>query len=82
MPESAGRWLQLATAPDQLTAEMWLQVLHQHAIPAVINPGDTSSFLGISLFPCRLMVSPDYLKQAREILADFFSEEEPEPTPE
>ncbi len=67
----------MTTAPDQLIAEMWLQVLHQHGIPAVINPGDTSSFLGVSALPCRLMVSGDYLKQAREILADLKPAEEP-----
>ena len=67
MPES-GRWLLLTTAPEQLTAEMWLGVLRKHDIPAVISPGDTSSFMGISPFPCRLMVAAGYLKQAREIL--------------
>ncbi len=82
MPESAGRWLQLATAPDQLTAEMWLGVLREYDIPAVINPGDTSSFLGVSALPCRLLVASDYLKQAREILNDLNLELEPEPTPE
>ncbi len=68
MPKSTGSWLQLATAPDQLTAEMWLGVLREYDIPAVISPGDTSSFMGISPFPCRLMVAAGYLKQAREIL--------------
>ena len=81
MPES-GRWLLLTTAPEQLTAEMWLGVLREHDIPVVISPGDTSSFMGISPFPCRLMVADDYLKQANEILASLKPEEEPEPTPE
>jgi hypothetical protein len=82
MPESSSSWLLLATAPDQLTAEMWLGVLREYDIPAVISPGDTSSFMGISPFPCRLMVIGDYLKQAQEILASLKPEEEPEPTPE
>ena len=72
----------MTTAPDQLTAEMWLQVLHQHEIPAVINPGDISSFLGVSVLPCLLLVASDYLKQAQEILADLKPEAEPESTPE
>jgi hypothetical protein len=61
---------------------MWLGVLREHDIPVVISPGDTSSFMGISPFPCRLMVADDYLKQANEILASLKPEEEPEPTPE
>ncbi len=73
----SGSWLLLSTAPDQLTAEMWLGVLREHDIPAVISPGDTSSFMGISPFPCRLMVAGDYLKQARQILAGLESEPEP-----
>lgn len=73
MAES-GSWLKLATAPDQLTAEIWLGVLREHGIPAVINPGDTSSFMGISPFPCRLMVAIGYLKQAKQILASLKSE--------
>ncbi len=64
-----GQWLLLATAPDQLTAEMWREMLRQHGIPVVISPGDTSSFMGVSSFPCRLMVASGYLKQAKEILA-------------
>ncbi len=82
MPKATSSWLKLATAPDQLTAEMWLGVLREHDIPVVISPGDTSSFMGISPFPCRLMVADDYLKQANEILASLKPEEEPEPTPE
>ncbi len=63
------RWRLLATAPDQLTAEMWREMLRQHGIPVVISPGDTSSFMGVSPFPCRLMVAGGYLEQAQEILA-------------
>jgi hypothetical protein len=56
---------------------MWLGVLREHDIPAVISPGDTSSFMGISPFPCRLMIIGDYLKQAREIMNDLSPEAEP-----
>ncbi len=79
MPKSTSSWLLLATAPDQLTAEMWLGVLREYDIPAVISPGDISSFMGISPFPCRLMVADDYIEQARQILAGLGSEVEPTP---
>jgi hypothetical protein len=48
---------------------MWREMLRQHGIPVVISPGDTSSFMGVSPFPCRLMVAGGYLEQAQEILA-------------
>ena len=65
------KWLLLTTAPDQLTAEIWKDILLQEGIPAVVNPQDTISFLGVSTFPCRIMVAYGYLKQAREILASL-----------
>ena len=62
------RWLLLATAPDQLTAEIWKDILLQQGVPAIINPQDTISFMGVSSFPCRIMVAYGYRKQAQEIL--------------
>jgi Putative prokaryotic signal transducing protein len=70
------KWLLLTTAPDQLTAEIWKDILLQEGIPAVVNPEDAVSFLGVSAFPCRIMVAPGYLKQAQEILASLQAEEE------
>jgi hypothetical protein len=70
------KWLLLTTAPDQLTAEIWKDILVQEGIPAVVNPEDAVSFLGVSAFPCRIMVAPGYLKQAQEILASLQAEEE------
>jgi len=70
----AKKWVVLTTAPDQLTAEMWQDILLQEGIPAMVNPADAVSFLGVSSFPCRIMVAPGYLKQAKEILASLQSE--------
>jgi hypothetical protein len=69
-------WLVLTTAPDQLTAEIWRDILVQEGIPAMINPQDVVSFLGVSSFPCRIMVASGYRKQAKEILASLQAEEE------
>jgi len=69
-------WLVLTTAPDQLTAEIWRDILVQEGIPAMINPEDSVSFLGVSSFPCRIMVASGYRKQAKEILASLQAEEE------
>jgi hypothetical protein len=61
-------WELLTTAPDQLTAEIWKDILIQNGIPAIINPRDAISFMGVSSFPCRIMVACGYRQQAQEIL--------------
>jgi hypothetical protein len=73
----AKRWVVLTAAPDQLTAEMWQDILNQRGIPAVVNPQDSVSFLGVSAFPCRIMVPPADLKRARQVLASLKLEEKP-----
>ena len=62
------KWVDLATAPDQLHAEMWRDLLVEKGIPAVVRPGDTSTFLGVSAYPCRVMVAEDRLERARELI--------------
>ena len=65
------RGLLLTTAPDQLTAEIWKDILLQQGIPAMVNPQDAISFMGVSSFPCRIMVAYGYRKRAQEILASL-----------
>ncbi|MFA4836247.1 MAG: DUF2007 domain-containing protein [Dehalococcoidia bacterium] len=64
------KWELLATAPDSLIAEMWCETLREEGITAVIDPRDNVSFLGVSLLPCRVMVSEDMIERAREVLLD------------
>jgi hypothetical protein len=66
-------WRCLTTAPDQLTAEMWQELLKNEGIPAAIEPGDAVSFLGVSSMPCRLMVPEGLLKEAMAILSQHYS---------
>ncbi len=42
----------------------------------MVNPGDTMSFMGVSAFPCRIMVAYGYRKKAQEILASLQLEAE------
>jgi hypothetical protein len=70
------RWELLTTAPDQLTAEIWTDILNQNGIPAVINPQDAISFMGVSSLPCRIMVAFGYRQQAQDILDSLKSAEE------
>jgi len=58
------RWVPLATAPDQLIAEMWVELLKDQGIPAMIRPQDTASFLGISTMACRVLVPREHLAEA------------------
>jgi hypothetical protein len=71
------KWLLLTTAPDQLTAEIWQDILVQNGIPAMINPQDAISFMGVSSLPCRIMVAYGYRQQAKEILDSLKPTEEP-----
>lgn len=70
MPKKASRWARLVTAPNQLTAEMWRELLLAEGIPAMITPQDAVSFLGVSSIPCRLLVPQGMLSEARAILAE------------
>jgi hypothetical protein len=70
-------WVHLATAPDQITAEMWLDVLRQEGINARIRPSDAVSFLGVSAVSCRLEAREEDLARAREVLGPDASETAP-----
>ena len=61
-------WTYLTTAPDQLVAEMWSGLLRDRGIPAMVRAGDTSSFMGVSMYPCRILVDSDQVGPAREVL--------------
>ncbi len=65
------RWVTAATAPDQLTGEIWRQLLLQESIPSMLEPHDTISFLGVSLSPVRVLVPLKMVARAREVLADI-----------
>jgi len=69
-------WVYLATAPDQLQAEMWRDLLVEEGIPALVRGGDMSSFLGVSAQPCRIMVAADRLERAREVLGERLNPDE------
>jgi hypothetical protein len=62
------KWVSVATAPDQLVAEMWKDLLVAEGVPAALRPGDASTFLGVSAYPCRVMVPEDSLDRARDVM--------------
>ena len=58
------RWVPVATAPDQLIAEMWVELLQAQGIPAMVRPQDTTSFMGISTMACLVLVPRENLAEA------------------
>jgi hypothetical protein len=64
------KWKNLATAPDQLTAEMWCELLREANIPAMIQPSDAVSFLGVSPGSCRVIVPAERHQEAAAVLKD------------
>jgi hypothetical protein len=63
-------WVELKRAPDQITAEIWVGVLRDAGVPAMVHPADAVSYLGLSPFTCRVQVPEEHLEHARELLAD------------
>jgi hypothetical protein len=65
------KWVVAATAPEQLAAEMWRELLVNAQVPARLQSGDINSFLGVSAHPCRVLV-PDHMEtQARALLEEY-----------
>ena len=63
------KWVCAATAPYQLVAEMWRELLVGQGIAAVVRSGDTASYLGVSAYPCRVLVRERDLDSAKRVLA-------------
>jgi hypothetical protein len=68
-------WTHLATAPDQITAEIWVSILRDAGIAAMIRPSDVVSYLGVSAMGCRVQVDESDLEKARDVLGDIEDEE-------
>ncbi len=62
-------WVVLRTAPNQIVAELWRDLLLTGGIPATLSPADVISFLGVSPAPCRLLVPTGSREAAELVLA-------------
>ena len=62
------KWVVFATAPDQIMAEIWVQLVRAEGIPCRLQPGDTTNFLGVSAAPVRLMTLESHADRAAQIL--------------
>lgn len=61
------RWVEFATAPDQLTAETWAGLVRNEGCPCAVK-SDGISFLGVSALPVRLMAPEERAEEALGIL--------------
>ncbi len=62
------KWVVFATAPDQIMAEIWVQLVRAEGIPCRLQPGDTTNFLGVSAAPVRLMTLEAEVERAEQAL--------------
>ena len=65
---SSENWVNLATAPDQITAEIWISILHDNGIAAFVYPSDVPSYLGVSPLGCRVQVREEDLDEALSLI--------------
>lgn len=73
-------WVSVATAPNQLEAEMLCELLRGAGIPARLRPGDAVSFLGVSAISCSVLVPGAMAEEARALLEERGPDLEPGPS--
>jgi hypothetical protein len=69
------KWVVLEIAPDQIQAEMLRDLLIESGVPSIMGQGDTSSFLGVSLQPVRVMVFEQDVERAKQVLDELTPED-------
>ncbi len=69
------KWTHLTTAPDQLVGEMWCALLEEDGVSAVIRPGDTTSYFGVTVYPCGILVREHQRERAKELLETHLGRE-------
>lgn len=67
------KWVDAATAPDQMTAEMWCDILRKEGVPAFPKLAGAALHVNILFGPavpsgCLVMVPEERLEEARAIL--------------
>ena len=76
------KWVVFATAPDQIMAEIWVQLVRAEGIPCRLQPGDTTNFLGVSAAPVRLMTLETDAQRAAQVLERGHEVEDDEALPQ
>lgn len=58
----------LTTAPNQIIAEMWIDILKQEGIRAFFRSNSLTVYTATSFTPCRIMVTKSRLSDAAELI--------------
>lgn len=69
-------WKVFATAPDQLIGESWCGLVEAAGIGCKLQPGDAIGFMGVSMFPVRLMARSEDVELARSVLENFVGQDD------
>lgn len=72
-------WEVLTTAPDQLIGESWCGLIRREGIEVKLQDGDAVGFMGVSVFPVRLMVRAGNVELAQSILDQYLADDEEPP---
>lgn len=72
-------WEVITTAPDQLIGESWCGLIRAAGIDCRLQPGDAVGFMGVSVFPVRLMVRESEVEAAKSVLKAYVAADEPPP---
>ena len=72
-------WKVFATAPDQLIGESWCGLVEAAGIKCKLQPGDAIGFMGVSMFPVRLMARSEDAELALSVLETFVGDDEQRP---
>jgi hypothetical protein len=71
------RVIQIAVAPNEITADMWRQVLEDEGIVVALKPGGAGfSFGSSALMEHYVLVREDQAERARSIIAELESSDE------
>ncbi len=73
----SGRVVEIAVAPNEITADMWRQVLEDEGIIVALKPGGAGFAFGSSaLMEHIVLVREDQAERARSIIAELESSDE------
>jgi hypothetical protein len=75
-------WEVLTTAPDQLIAESWCGLIRAAGIDCKLQPGDVVGWMGVSVFPVRIMVDASDIELAQNVLDAYVATDEEPPDSE
>lgn len=69
-------WEVITTAPGQLIGESWCGLIRAAGIDCRLQPSDAVGFMGVSVFPVRLMVRESDVEAAQSVLDKYLSDDD------